>query len=211
MTRHTARRWSGFGQTHNVHSFLPSGNRKTLCAWVREETGIKKRMARQRLRAIRFLSGKRETALHFLLSVRSARGSRHRKRRGRCMRRLFLIAAVLAPCGLPGCCYIALEKGICGVPAGSPVAFVALFAARLPRPFRVRTKQAWLLRALNGFRVCGHAHAAEPLRFRRACSRRKGTGIAPRFIFRLTLEAGAPTAFSPPSQRFCPPVRSSRR
>ena len=63
MTRHTARRWSGFGQTHNVHSFLPSGNRKTLCAWVREETGIKKRMARQRLRAIHFLSGKRENAL----------------------------------------------------------------------------------------------------------------------------------------------------
>ena len=83
-----------------------------------------------------------------------------------------------------------------------PRGFAALFAARLPRPFRVRTKQAWLLRALNGFRVCGHAHAAEPLRFRQACSRRKGTGIAPRVIFRLALEAGAPTAFSPPSQRF---------
>ena len=185
MTRHTARRWSGFGQTHNVHSFLPSGNRKTLCAWVREETGIKKRMARQRLRAIHFLSGKRETALHFLLSVRSARGSRHRKRRGRCMRRLFFDRCRTCPVRIAGLLLYRVRKGHLWRSCRKPRGFAALFAARLPRPFRVRTKQAWLLRALNGFRVCGHAHAAEPLRFRQACSRRTGTGLAPRFIFRL--------------------------
>ena len=115
------------------------------------------------------------------------------------------------PVRIAGLLLYRVRKGHLWRSCRKPRGFAALFAARLPRPFRVRTKQAWLLRALNGFRVCGHAHAAEPLRFRQACSRRKGTGIAPRFIFRLALEARAPTAFSPPSQRFCPPVRSSRR